>query len=64
MSDIYDSFKVITYDDAKKMDKSPTSEEIEKVLGQKMDPKMAEFIDSITGQEAADLLEKLLDAIE
>lgn len=43
-------------------DKSPSSREIEQVLGEKMDPDLANMIDSMTGKEAAELLDKLLDS--
>lgn len=42
-------------------DKSPSSKEIENVLGEKMDPALANFVDSMTGKEAAELLEKMLN---
>ena len=42
-------------------DKSPSSREIEHVLGEKMDPDLANMIDSMTGKEAAELLDKLLE---
>ena len=42
-------------------DKSPSSKEIENVLGEKMDPALANFVDSMTGKEAAELLEKILN---
>lgn len=41
-------------------DKSPSSREIEHVLGEKMDPDLANMIDSMTGKEAVALLNKLL----
>ncbi len=43
-------------------DKSPSSREIEQMLGEKMDPDLANMIDSMTGKEAAALLDKLLDS--
>ena len=43
-------------------DKSPSSIEIEQVLGEKMDSDLANMIDSMTGKEAAELLDKLLDS--
>ena len=43
-------------------DKSPSSREIEQVLGEKMDSDLANMIDSMTGKEAAELLDKLLDS--
>ena len=43
-------------------DKSPSSREIEHVLGEKMDPDLANMIDSMTGKEAAALLDKLLNS--
>ena len=43
-------------------DKSPSSGEIEHVLGEKMDPDLANMIDSMTGKEAAALLDKLLNS--
>lgn len=43
-------------------DKSPLSREIEQMLGEKMDPDLANMIDSMTGKEAAALLDKLLDS--
>ncbi len=43
-------------------DKSPSSREIEQMLGEKMDPDLANMIDSMTGNEAAALLDKLLDS--
>ena len=43
-------------------DKSPSSREIEQVLGEKMDSNLANMIDSMTGKEAAELLDKLLDS--
>ena len=42
-------------------DKSPSSKEIENVLGEKIDPALANFVDSMTGKEAAELLEKMLN---
>ncbi|BDC94831.1 hypothetical protein [Treponema bryantii] len=42
-------------------DKSPSSREIEHVLGEKMDPDLANMIDSMTGKEAGELLVKLLE---
>ena len=43
-------------------DKSPSSREIEQVLGEKMDSELANMIDSMTGKEAAELLDKILDS--
>lgn len=43
-------------------DKSPSSREIEQMLGEKIDPDLANMIDSMTGKEAAALLDKLLDS--
>lgn len=42
-------------------DKSPSSREIEKILGEKIDPDFANMLDSMTGKEAAELLDKLLE---
>ena len=42
-------------------DKSPSSREIEKILGEKLDPGFANMLDSMTGKEAAELLDKLLE---
>lgn len=42
-------------------DKSPSSKEIENVLGEKIDPALANIVDSMTGKEAAELLEKMLN---
>ena len=41
-------------------DKSPSSREIEHILGEKIDPGFANMLDSMTGKEAAELLDKLL----
>ena len=43
-------------------DKSPSSREIDQDLGEKMDSDLANLIDSMTGKEAAELLDKLLDS--
>ena len=43
-------------------DKSPSSREIEHILGEKIDPGFANMLDSMTGKEAAELLDKLLDS--
>ena len=42
-------------------DKSPSSREIEHILGEKIDPGFANMLDSMTGKEAAELLDKLLE---
>ena len=42
-------------------DKSPSSREIEQILGEKLDPSFANMIDSMTGKEAGELLVKLLE---
>ena len=42
-------------------DKSLSSREIEHVLGEKMDPALANFVDSMTGKAAAELREKMLN---
>ena len=60
----FDSSKIMTSDYYHKNysdDPSPSSSEIEKVLGERMDPALANFIDSISGKEAAALLESLLN---
>ena len=43
-------------------DKSPSSREIEHILGEKIDPGFANMLDSMTGKEAAELLDKLLES--
>ena len=42
-------------------DKSPSSREIEKILGEMIDPGFANMLDSMTGKEAAELLDKMLE---
>ena len=42
-------------------DKSPSSREIEQIIGEKLDPGFANMLDSMTGKEAAELLDKLLE---
>lgn len=61
----FDKSKIMTsdyYQENYSDDKSPSSREIEQVLGEKMDPDLANMIDSMTGKEAAELLDKLLDS--
>ena len=61
----FDKSKIVTsdyYQENYSDDKSPSSREIEQVLGEKMDPDLANMIDSMTGKEAAELLDKLLDS--
>ena len=63
MAVIPDPSKMMTsdfYQENYSDDKSPSSREIEKVLGEKMDSDLANMIDSMTGKEAAELLDKLL----
>ncbi len=43
-------------------DFSPSIEEIEDILGIKIDSSLGEYIDSISGKEAYDLLCELLDS--
>lgn len=43
-------------------DNSPSSKDIEEVLGEKMEPGLANLIDSMTGKEAAELLDKILES--
>ncbi len=65
MAVILDSSKIMTsdyYQENYSDDKSPSSKEIEKVLGEKMDPGLANLIDSMTGKEAAELLDKILES--
>lgn len=65
MAVISDPSKMMTsdfYQENYSDDKSPSSREIEQVLGKKMDPDLANMIDSMTGKEAAELLNKLLDS--
>ena len=60
----FDSSKIMTsdyYQENYSDDPSPSSREIEKVLGERMDPALANFIDSISGKKAAALLESLLN---
>lgn len=61
----FDKSKIMTsdyYQEKYSDDKSPSSREIEQVLGEKMEPDLANIIDSMTGKEAAELLDKLLDS--
>lgn len=65
MAVILDPTKIMTsdfYQENYSDDKSPSSREIEQVLGEKMDSDLANMIDSMTGKEAAELLDKLLDS--
>ena len=65
MAVISDPTKIMTsdfYQENYSNDKSPSSREIEQVLGEKMDSDLANMIDSMTGKEAAELLDKLLDS--
>ena len=67
MAVILDPTKIMTsdfYQENYSKDKSPSSREIEQVLGEKMDSDLANMIDSMTGKEAAELLDKLLDSKE
>ena len=67
MAVILDPTKIMTsdfYQENYSDDKSPSSREIEQVLGEKMDSDLANMIDSMTGKEAAELLDKLLDSKE
>lgn len=41
-------------------DMSPSSKEIENVLGTKLDSDLADFVDSMTGKQAYELLCKVL----
>ena len=65
MAVILDPTKIMTsdfYQENYSKDKSPSSREIEQVLGEKMDSDLANMIDTMTGKEAAELLDKLLDS--
>ena len=65
MAVIPDPTKIMTsdfYQENYSDDKSPSSREIEQILGEKIDPGFANMLDSMTGKEAAELLDKLLDS--
>lgn len=63
MAATFDPSQIMTndfYQDFYSEDLSPSSKDIERVLGIKMERELADFIDSITAKEAGELLDKLL----